>query len=103
MFKIGIIGCGKVAQVRHIPEYMANPDAEIVAREILMTGHRVGAEEALRIGLASRVCHDGEERAEAIKLADIFAALPRGGIAETKRAFNATLIEEAAKILGPAD
>ena len=30
MFKIGIIGCGKVAQVRHIPEYTANPDAEIV-------------------------------------------------------------------------
>lgn len=30
MFKIGIIGCGKVAQVRHIPEYAANPDAEVV-------------------------------------------------------------------------
>jgi predicted dehydrogenase len=25
MFRIGIIGCGKVAQVRHIPEYDANP------------------------------------------------------------------------------
>ena len=30
MFRIGIIGCGKVAQVRHIPEYAANPDAEVV-------------------------------------------------------------------------
>lgn len=29
--KIGIIGCGKIAQVRHIPEFMANPDAEIAA------------------------------------------------------------------------
>lgn len=29
MFKIGIIGCGKIAQVRHIPEYAANPDAEL--------------------------------------------------------------------------
>lgn len=29
MFKIGIIGCGKVAQVRHIPEYQANRDAEL--------------------------------------------------------------------------
>lgn len=77
--------------------------SEIVAREILMTGRRVGAEEALRIGLASRVCPDGEERTEAMKLADMFAALPRGGIAETKRAFNAALIEEAAKILVPAD
>lgn len=25
--KIGIIGCGRIAQVRHIPEYAANPDA----------------------------------------------------------------------------
>lgn len=24
--KVGIIGCGKIAQVRHIPEYMSNPD-----------------------------------------------------------------------------
>lgn len=28
---IGIIGCGKIAQVRHIPEYEANPDARVVA------------------------------------------------------------------------
>ena len=27
--KVGIIGCGKIAQTRHIPEYLANPDAEI--------------------------------------------------------------------------
>ena len=27
--RIGIIGCGKIAQVRHIPEYAANPDAEL--------------------------------------------------------------------------
>ena len=27
--KVGIIGCGKIAQVRHIPEYAANPNAEI--------------------------------------------------------------------------
>ena len=24
--KVGIIGCGKIAQVRHIPEYVDNPD-----------------------------------------------------------------------------
>ena len=29
MIRVGILGCGKIAQVRHIPEYMANPDAEI--------------------------------------------------------------------------
>lgn len=27
MFNIGIIGCGKIAQVRHIPEYAAHPQA----------------------------------------------------------------------------
>lgn len=27
--KVGIIGCGKIAQVRHIPEYTANPHAEV--------------------------------------------------------------------------
>lgn len=29
MFRIGIIGCGKIAQVRHIPEYTAHPQAEL--------------------------------------------------------------------------
>lgn len=27
--KVGIIGCGKIAQVRHIPEYCGNGHAEI--------------------------------------------------------------------------
>lgn len=30
MLNIGILGCGKIAQVRHIPEYIANKDASIV-------------------------------------------------------------------------
>ena len=30
MIKIGILGCGKIAQVRHIPEYAENKDAQIV-------------------------------------------------------------------------
>lgn len=29
MINIGIIGCGRIAQVRHIPEYDQNPDARI--------------------------------------------------------------------------
>ena len=29
MFNIGIIGCGKIAQVRHIPEYAAHPQARL--------------------------------------------------------------------------
>jgi len=30
MFGIGIIGCGKIAQVRHIPEYAEHPDAQLI-------------------------------------------------------------------------
>lgn len=30
MIKVGIIGCGKIAQVRHLPEYAANPNVELV-------------------------------------------------------------------------
>lgn len=77
--------------------------SELVAREILMTGRRVPAEEAVQIGLATRMCPDGEELAEAMKLAELFAAMPATGVAETKRAFNAPLLEEAAKIHVPAD
>ncbi len=29
--RIGILGCGKIAQVRHIPEYADNPDCELHA------------------------------------------------------------------------
>ncbi len=31
MIKIGIIGCGKIAEVRHAPEYNENPNSELVA------------------------------------------------------------------------
>ena len=30
MIRVGIIGCGKIAQTRHIPEYLDNPNSEIV-------------------------------------------------------------------------
>lgn len=33
MFGIGIIGCGKIAQVRHIPEYNEQPGRK--ARRVL--------------------------------------------------------------------
>lgn len=29
MVGIGVVGCGKIAQVRHIPEYLEHPEAEI--------------------------------------------------------------------------
>ena len=30
MLNIGIIGCGRITQARHLPEYAANKDAKIV-------------------------------------------------------------------------
>ena len=31
MVKVGVIGCGKIAQTRHLPEYLGNKYAQIVA------------------------------------------------------------------------
>lgn len=30
MVRVGVIGCGKIAQVRHIPEYLDNKDSELI-------------------------------------------------------------------------
>ena len=30
MLNIGVVGCGKIAQVRHIPEYAANENCTLV-------------------------------------------------------------------------
>lgn len=30
MIGIGVIGCGKISQVRHLPEYAENPGARLV-------------------------------------------------------------------------
>lgn len=48
MFRIGIIGCGKIAQVRHIPEYAENPYAELAGFYDLNTQR--AAELAARYG-----------------------------------------------------
>jgi enoyl-CoA hydratase len=66
--------------------------SELRAREILMTGREVRAQEAVEIGLASCICPRGEELASAMALAEKFAALPAGGVASTKRAFNKPLL-----------
>ena len=41
MYRIGIIGCGKIAQVRHIPEYLASGRATLAAFYDL-NGERAG-------------------------------------------------------------
>ena len=30
MVRIGVIGCGKIAQTRHLPEYAGNKDCKII-------------------------------------------------------------------------
>jgi enoyl-CoA hydratase len=48
-----------------------------VAMDLILTGRAVGAEEAVRIGLATRVSAPGAALAEAIALAHDLAALPQ--------------------------
>jgi enoyl-CoA hydratase len=66
--------------------------SEGTAREILMSGRKVGAQEAVAIGLANRLCPAGQELAIAMEMAATYAALPPTGVAGTKRAFNAPLL-----------
>ena len=35
MVNIGIIGCGKIAQVRNLPDYGTHPNATLAVRELL--------------------------------------------------------------------
>lgn len=48
------------------------------ALDMILTGRGVGAEEALSIGLADRVCEPGDALADALRLAEGLSALPQG-------------------------
>ena len=61
------------------------------AAEILLTGRRVGADEAHRIGLVSRVVPDGEVVDEALSMADQMCTLSPFGLALTKGTMWAAL------------
>jgi enoyl-CoA hydratase len=74
---------------------------EGIVREILMTGRKVPAEEAVAIGLANRLCAAGEEVATALEIAEAFVQLPPTGVAQTKRAFNRPLIAAVEDLLKP--
>jgi enoyl-CoA hydratase len=68
-----------------------------VAKELLMTGRRVEAGEALQLGLINRITPRGEELHAALRLATDLAALPIGGLAAVKRAFNQPLVEQSGR------
>jgi enoyl-CoA hydratase len=55
------------------------------ALEIIMTGRKVEAEEALRIGLCERVVPDGKARAEAEAMAQQIARFPQGAMLADRR------------------
>jgi enoyl-CoA hydratase len=54
------------------------------AMEMIVTGRPVGAEEALRIGLANEVVPEGEALVRAVELAHEIAKLPQGAIRTDK-------------------
>jgi enoyl-CoA hydratase len=56
------------------------------ARDLILTGRTIGAEEALRMGLVMRVVPEGALDAAAVELADQVARHPRGGLAAAKAA-----------------
>jgi enoyl-CoA hydratase/carnithine racemase len=58
------------------------------ARELLFLGSRVGAEEAVSLGLANRVVPGDKLLDEAMNLAGRLAALPAAALRGTKRAVN---------------
>lgn len=72
------------------------------AKELLFLGDRVGAEEAVRLGLANRVVPKDKLRETAMELAERLAALPAQALRETKRAVNLHLEQALATVLEPA-
>jgi len=69
------------------------------ALDMILTGRPVGAEEALRMGLADRVVPDGQGRAAAEALAAEIARFPQGCMrADRRSALEAWSLDESAAI-----
>lgn len=69
------------------------------AKEYIFTGDRIGAAQAVTLGLANRVVPDADLMSEAITLAERLAALPARALQDSKRALNLHLEKAIAGIL----
>jgi enoyl-CoA hydratase len=56
------------------------------AMDMILTGRDVGADEALRIGLANEIVPKGKSLARAIEIAEALSALPQGAMRTDKQA-----------------
>jgi len=73
--------------------------SHLKAKEYLMLGKRIPAEEAVELGLANRVVPDADVRREALALAGELAALPWQSVQETKRAINLHLQQAVLQVM----
>jgi enoyl-CoA hydratase len=69
------------------------------AKEFLLTGDRIPADQAVALGLANRVVPDDQLLDEAMEMAQRLAALPPQAVQSTKRALNLHLARAAAGVL----
>jgi enoyl-CoA hydratase len=93
----------------HVPMGLVAADGGVVtwplmtsilkAKEYLFTGDRIPAEEALRLGLANRLCAPDDLMPQALAYAHRLAQLPPQALQDTKRAINIHLRQSAQSVL----
>jgi enoyl-CoA hydratase len=72
------------------------------AKEYLLLGDRVPAEEAVRIGIANRVVPTGKSVELALELGARLAALPPQAVRETKAVLNRAVRDAVESVLAQA-
>jgi enoyl-CoA hydratase len=72
------------------------------AKEYILLGDRLPAEDAVRIGVANRVVPTGTAVEEALALGQRFAKLPPQSVRETKRLLNSALHAAMGNLLDSA-